>query len=519
MTESARESEGERKGQGVVLFILLDYIDLEFCQFILFLPMAALASSGGVTFVTDEAFLARAAATEGGATLSGNSGGPNPLTESVVLKHARSELQKMGIDESIPDEVLKSFVREVKVKTPPSPQASARPDEETAPFDSGPPTPGFTDAAIMNEPVFFSGRMAYLPDSPSALCFDASRGLFRPPRTPPRAIAGELFHSPERDVGDSFSNQLLFPNDYDDVFDDALGNAPEEESSIAQSLLRPTEGAVERSAMIENMDRQIEQFVSSNARTPSATVGYGPYKFNTVESKKMQKLPGDKPKRVQPNRSKNTPVTTKRGAAKKKSIIKSGAKRVPFRRVALREPVLAAANSTKGNSTSGQRGVPRPRQSNVPLEEKERQRQRYISLTNRRFLSSVDTGETSLATGRKTPRAVTPGRFIGYQTPASARRSTPRPATSSGVRNRKTAMSTPRRKKKYSGPLKLKKTDPVKMFARHQKAWKSTSMPKQKNDRTRLQIRAKMLKTRILNEDAGKRGFGRPSRSIDKWRK
>jgi hypothetical protein len=34
-----------------------------------------------------------------------------------------------------------------------------------------------------------------------------------------------------------------------------------------------------------------------------------------------------------------------------------------------------------------------------------------------------------------------------------------------------------------------------------------------------LQIRAKMLKTRILNEDAGKRGFGRPSRSIDKWRK
>ena len=37
-----------------------------------------------------------------------------------------------------------------------------------------------------------------------------------------------------------------------------------------------------------------------------------------------------------------------------------------------------------------------------------------------------------------------------------------------------------------------------------------------RHDKTRLEIRAKMLRARLLNVDAGKRGFGRPSRSVDK---
>ena len=64
------------------------------------------------------------------------------------------------------------------------------------------------------------------------------------------------------------------------------------------------------------------------------------------------------------------------------------------------------------------------------------------------------------------------------------------------------------------------KNDPVKRFASHQKHWKRKTLKNignNRHDKTRLEIRAKMLRTRLLNVDAGKRGFGRPSRSVDKW--
>ena len=71
-----------------------------------------------------------------------------------------------------------------------------------------------------------------------------------------------------------------------------------------------------------------------------------------------------------------------------------------------------------------------------------------------------------------------------------------------------------------SSRKKKKKNDPVKMYASHQKRWKKKTLKNignNRHDKTRLEIRAKMLRTRLLNVDAGKRGFGRPSRSVDKW--
>ena len=247
--------------------------------------MAALAS--GATFFTDEAFLGSAETSQEPHSTMPES---NPLVESVVLKHARSELQKMGIDESIPDHVLKSFVREVKVKNPPSP---ARPNIV--------PTDSFLaeDAGVGSSlPSAFSEP--FLPDSPSALHFDSSRGLFvlrgRPIKISLQNFSNRLNKRRARVavVNSCFPIRMIifFP----------VGLDGPEELSIAESPLHPTENLSDHKSPFGSTE--LSSQIYRRTRTPSAPVGYGPYKFNTVESKKMQKSSSKKSKSYETNRAK-----------------------------------------------------------------------------------------------------------------------------------------------------------------------------------------------------------------------
>lgn len=139
--------------------------------------------------------------------------------------------------------------------------------------------------------------------------------------------------------------------------------------------------------------------------------------------------------------------------------------------------------------------------------------------------SPIDANATTPMSRReKTPRKSDPVKMFRNHQSVWQSLATPRQSSSPNIARRPHTASklegNSRGLRRSTVKKRVKKHDPVSMFASHQKHWKKKTLKNignNRHDRTRMEIRAKMLRTRLLNEDAGKRGFGRPSRSVDKW--
>ena len=520
-----------------------------------------------------------------------------PMESNLVLQHARSELQKLGIDKSIPDDILKHFVREVKVSNT---IEQTDPSQHTSSVVQNPPSPS---RVFDEEDTFVTTAV------PVGSSFDGARGLFRPPQTPPRDQTTFQYMP--------YSPHSMLPRSHEENFVGLDEHVVEEESedeedeaTVTLSLLSPRPSTAEappvlstpavapaqngivsssggqRGSTLGSPDLTSSQQVSV-ARTPSSM--YGPYCFNSVDAKKVKKVA--KPL------SDNVRLSA---APKSKKRLKGGAKRI-----------------VRKNSASSGKGRPA---GVIPGED---QQKRFVAAQNRRLLDVVHKREAgyqisdihfsqqeesmvpspshtnfdgesvvwnendvadfagkymstrTIATvgglGSENPYPKTPvavrattrrlsntdhmtatQQNQGIKAEKATRRncqirkSISRPPYSPAVSSARSrapdggfltpnktgqfrlhtsySAPTPRQRRSAWGVPKIKRSDPVKMFAKHQKNWKRTPTPSTKkmgadgkHDRVRLEIRAKMLRTRILNEHAGKRGMGKPTRSVDKW--
>ena len=318
----------------------------------------------------------------------------------------------------------------------------------------------------------------------------------------------------------------------------------------------------------------IERKMSATANTPSSSTFYrsnvGPYQYKDIHTEASRKaMLRHRRKKLERGKSAQATKTVggKKNAQKKnkkRNILKSGAKRVPVARKSIDITRSRAKNTQarKKNAKSPPNLTPKS----------QRERQRYIHVKNRRLLTSVlqsspstpnkyrndddtcsiDTNLSTVVNHSQSEDYAKPGTLrrspidANATTPMSRREKTPRKSDPVKMfRNHQSvwqSLATPRQSsspniarrphtasklegnsrglRRSTVKKRVKKHDPVSMFASHQKHWKKKTLKNignNRHDRTRMEIRAKMLRTRLLNEDAGKRGFGRPSRSVDKW--